>query len=74
MTDIGNTNYENYGRKEGCNYDGPDSPYKSSTGVGNTEESYSNATLDGDGPRSIEEFGDEEELLLMISSARIRFR
>ncbi len=62
MTDISNTDDEDDGRKEGCDYDGPDPPYKRSTSVGNAEEGYSNATLDGNSTGCIEEFGNEEEL------------
>ena len=67
MTDIGDTDYENDGRKGSGDHDTPDSPHKATVGVGDTEESYSDAALDGDGAGGVEELGDEEELLVMVS-------
>ena len=67
MTDIGDTDHEYDGGKGSGDHDTPDSPHKTTAGIGDTEESYGDAALDGDGAGGVEELGDEEELLVRVS-------
>ena len=67
MTDIGDTNHEYDGGKGSGDHDAPDSPHKATAGIGDTDESYGDAALDDDGAGGVEELGDEEELLVMVS-------
>lgn len=67
MTDIGDTDYEYDSGKGSGDHDAPDSPHKATARVGDTEESYGDAALDGDGAGGVEELGNEEELWVMIS-------
>jgi len=67
VADIGDTNYEYDGGQDRGNHDAPDSPNKLAAGVGNTEESDSDATFDGYGTGCVEKLSDEEKLLPMVN-------
>jgi hypothetical protein len=62
MANIGDSNYENDGRNERGNHDGPDSPHKLTAGICNTEQSDSNTALDCNRAGGIEKFGYKEKL------------